>query len=391
MTFPAIDSTRFDAAARTGTPVLKLPSVNLLSPATLQSIAVRRVRRRLVAAGLVAAVFVGGGWMVQNARLGAANQRLGNEKSATAPLNQQLAALAPIAQFYSELDARKTAASQAMAAEVLFSSALTDLKNRTPTGVTITNMSVTLTPATVTSVAPPVSPLTKAGIDGNGNDITQSQAQTAATGTAASTTSTGSSTAPASSTPTSTSSTGASCAQPDPFSPAVVIGCITLSGNAPSRAAVGTLINNLKASQLYASPFITTTTVSGADGSQQVQFNGTVGLTSAAVSGRYADLSWLADPKVLSAAEAMIAAGDTAGNRLAKETAALQALQAAQAAAAAKAQAAAAAAAQTAAEQAAAAQLAAAAGAAQTAAGGSATSAPKASTNSSTTTTTKGK
>ncbi len=73
-----------------------------------------------------------------------------------------------------------------------------------------------------------------------------------------------------------------------------------------------------------------------------MQFSGSVGLTSAAVSGRYADLSWLADPSVLAAAQAMIDAGNTASNRLAKETAALAQLQAAEAAAAAKAQAAAA-------------------------------------------------
>ncbi len=231
MTFPAIDSARFDAAARTGSPVLKLPSVNLLSPATLQSIAVRRVRRRLIAAGLVAAVFVGGGWMVQSARLSSAHQRLTNEQAVTAPLNQQLAALAPIAQFYSQLDARKTAASQAMAAEVLFSSALTDLKNRTPSGVTITNLSVTLTPATVTAVAPPVSPLTKAGIDGTGNDDPtagrSAQAARLRQPGSTATTWTGSGTAPASSStgrpaaapPASASAGAPAAAQPDPFHP----------------------------------------------------------------------------------------------------------------------------------------------------------------------------
>src|ERR1700744_5992957 len=101
MTFPAIDSARFDAAPRTGAPVLKLPSVNLLSPKTLQRIAVRHARRRLVAAGLAGVVFIGGGWMVQSARLSSAHQRLTDQQAATTPLNAQLNALAPIAAFYS--------------------------------------------------------------------------------------------------------------------------------------------------------------------------------------------------------------------------------------------------------------------------------------------------
>lgn len=388
MTFPALDSVRFDAAARTGTPVLKLPSVNLLSPKTLQRLAVRRVRRRLLAGGLVAVVFVGGGWMVQSARLSSAHQQLTDEQAATTPLNAQLNALAPIATFYSELDARKTAASQAMAAEVLFSAALADLNTRTPKNMLITNLAVTLTPSVVAAVAPPVSPLTKAGIDANGNDTTSAAAQAAASGTgSASATPSGTASAPATgSTATGSAATGASCAQQDPFDPTAVIGCITLSGNAPNRTVVGDFITNLKASQLYATPFITTTTVTGADGVQQVQFSGTVGLTGAAVSGRYADLSWLADPSVLAAAQAMIAAGDTASNRLAKETATLQAMAKAEAAAVAKAQAAAAAAAQQAAENAAAQQLRAAAAAALAASQASA-----AGQSSSTTTTTKGK
>ncbi|HEX3828842.1 MAG TPA: hypothetical protein VHV82_16395 [Sporichthyaceae bacterium] len=388
MTFPAIDSARFDAAARTGTPVLKLPSVNLLSPKTLQRLAVRRVRRRLVAGGLVAVVFVGGGWMVQSARLTSAHQQLTDEQAATTPLNAQLTALAPIATFYSELDARKTAASQAMAAEVLFSAALADLNNRTPKNMLITNLAVTLTPSVVTAVAPPVSPLTQAGIDANGNDTTSAAA--AGTASAAPLGTTTSSTPATGNTATASASAGASCAQQDPFDPTAVIGCITLSGNAPSRAVVGDFITNLKASQLYATPFITTTTVTGADGVQQVQFNGSVGLTGAAVSGRYADLGWLADPSVLAAAQAMIAAGDTASNRLAKETAALQAVAKAEAAAVAKAQAAAAAAAQLAAQNAAAQQLRAAAAAALAASQASSTG-QSTSSSTTTTTTTKGK
>lgn len=346
-----IELTKPGAITRISTPGPRLASVNLLSPATLESLAVRRVRRRLLAAGLVGALVVGGGWLVEGAKLHSAQHRLASEQAQTAPLQAQLTALEPVARFFAQLDARKQAASKAMAAEVLFSKALTDLNSRTPQGLAINNMSVTLTPSVVTSVAPPVSPLTRAGIDAAGNVVTTSPAAGAAAGTTATT--------PAA--PTAAASSAAagavSCARPDPFHPAAIIGCVTLSGTAPSRDVVGQFVNNLKAGTYYADPFVTTTTVTGTDGVQSVQFSGSVGLTGAAVSGRYADLSWLADSKVLAEAEQMVAKGNTASSRLAASTAAAQKAAKKAADKAAADQAAADAAAQQAAEDAAAKQL----------------------------------
>jgi hypothetical protein len=347
------------AVSRTSTPGPRLASVNLLSPNTLESLAVRKVRQRLIAAGLVGALAIGGGWLYEGMKLHSAQDHLAAEQAQTAPLQAQLTALEPVAKFFAQLDARKHAASNAMAAEVLFSKALSDLNTRTPQGLQINNMSVTLTPSVVTSVAPPVSPLATAGIDANGNDTAKPGAKT---GTGATTGATAAGGTAAVSTPASTAASSAassavSCARPDPFHPAAIIGCVTLSGVAPTRDVVGQFVNNLKAGSYYADPFVTTTTVTGADGTQSVQFSGSVGLTGAAVSGRYTDLSWLADPKVLAAAEKMVAAGNTASSRLAANTAAAQQAAAKAAAKAAADQAAADAAAQQAAENAAAQQL----------------------------------
>ncbi|HZE67621.1 MAG TPA: hypothetical protein VE081_13370 [Sporichthyaceae bacterium] len=342
-----VELTKPSAVARVSTPGPRLASVNLLSPVTLESLAVQKVRRRLIAAGLVGAVVVGGGWLAEGARLHSAQHRLATEQAQTAPLQAQLAALEPVARFFAQLDARKQAASSAMAAEVLFSKALSDLNTRTPQGLQINSMSVTLTPSVVTSVSPPVSPLVRAGLDANGQDVAKS-----GTGAAASTPTT-----PVNPAASSAASSAVTCARPDPFHPAAIIGCVTLSGTAPSRDVVGQFVNNLKAGTYYADPFVTTTTITGADGTEMVQFSGSVGLTGAAVSGRYTDLSWLSDPKVLAAAEKMVASGNTAGSRLAKQTAAQQAAAKAAAEAAAKAQAAADTAAQQAAEAAAAKQL----------------------------------
>lgn len=307
-------------APRSGTPATRLPSVNLLSPDTLVSLAVRQVRRRLVAAGLVGAVLIGGGWAVQSMRLSGAKDDLAAEQAQAGPLQQQLAALDPVAKFVSGLDARKQAASKAMAAEVLFSEALVDLNKRTPNGVKLSSISVTLTPSVVTSVAPPVSPLAKANGTAAKDTAPKGTAATAADNPA-----------------TATAASAVSCARPDPFRPAAIIGCVTISGTAPSRDAVGKFVDNLKAGKIYADPFVTTTTVSGADGTKQIQFSGSVGLTGALVSGRYVDLSWLSDPKVLAAAEKLVAAGSSAGAKLDEQADALAELKQAQAEAAQKA------------------------------------------------------
>ncbi len=327
---------------RAGIPGPRLPSVNLLSPDTLQHLAVRQVRRRLIAAGMVGALLVGGGWAVQSMRLSSAKSGLAAEQALTPPLRTELASLQPVATFVSGLDSRKQAASKAMAAEVLFSQALKDLNKRTPNGVQLSSISVALTPEVVSAVAPAVSPLTKAGVgttaQGAPAATTPASSGTAGTGAAPAATDTagGAGTAAAMDAdtppaPTVIAPSAVSCARPDPFRPASIIGCVTIAGTAPNRAAVGKFIESLKDGKIYADPFVTTTTVSGADGSQQIQFAGSVGLTGTLVSGRYADLSWLSDPKVLAAAEKLVASGSSASGELAKEADARAELKQAQA------------------------------------------------------------
>jgi hypothetical protein len=261
-----------------------------------------------------------------------------------------------------------------MAAEVLFSKALVDLKNRTPDGMEIGTMAVTLTPSDVTHIAPPKSPLEQAF--GTGNTPGSSAPGTTGTTSPGTTTQGAPVRAATSADPSPTAEDGAgedgstktkpkaaapvpeiACARPDPFNLSPIIGCVTLSGTADSRAVVGEFINSLKASDLYADPFVTTTSVTGEDGSEKVQYSGSVGLTGKAVSGRYADLSWLTDPKVLAKAERMIKAGETASARLAVIAKRDAAVKKAAEEAAAKAKAAEEAAAQAAAEAAAAAQI----------------------------------
>ncbi len=66
-----------------------------------------------------------------------------------------------------------------------------------------------------------------------------------------------------------------------------MVGCITLSGTADSRATVGDFVVNLGHDKLFVEPFISaTTTAEGTD----VVFTGSVGLSEKAFSHRYADI-----------------------------------------------------------------------------------------------------
>ena len=69
-----------------------------------------------------------------------------------------------------------------------------------------------------------------------------------------------------------------------------VIGCVTLSGTASSRDAVGQLVENLAGSDAFAEPFISTTTT---DEGASVAFSGSVALDPKVFSGRYDDLARL--------------------------------------------------------------------------------------------------
>jgi hypothetical protein len=372
-------------AVRTGRSSRTLPTVNLLSPTTLDGMAVTRVRNRFVVGGLVLGLAVGAGWLVRTAELHSAQDRLAAETAMKPALQAQVNALAPVAQFVEGVAARKAMASDAMAGEVLFSEALKDLVKRTPAGMKIGSMSVTLNVNEVLGNAPPASPLDVAGIGQDGKPLPKPGA-TNPTGTNPTGTN------PASTNPAGTNTTDmaptafsadtpdpaaalnegtatakkpvakapaamVSCARPDPFNPAPIIGCVSLTGTADSRAVVGEFITALKASKMYADPFVTVTTASGTDGDEKVTYSGSVGLTGDAVSGRYVNLDWLSDPSVLRKAEAMIRNGQTASAKWAAQAKRDAAIEKARKEAEEKAKLAAEAAAQAAAEAAAAKQI----------------------------------
>lgn len=238
-----------------------VPTVNLLSPWAFEALATRRLRRRFVAAGCVLVLLLGAGWAVQHLRVGQAQQVLTVEQAETARLTAQTQELAPVRTYVATVDQQKMTVQEAMQHEVYLSRVLSGLENASPTGADVESVAVTMTP-------PPATPAGTTAAPSTGTE---------ATGEAA---------APAPTTP----STVSPCPGPDPFNTKVVVGCITLSGSADSRATVGELVINLGDDTLFVEPFISTTTTADGD---QVMFTGSVGLSTKAFSKRYADLDAL--------------------------------------------------------------------------------------------------
>jgi hypothetical protein len=212
-----------------------LPRVDLLPDSERERMAVRRLRRRFGAGALALIAIVGAGWALQHERVGRAEQLVAVEQAETDRLTSQVQVLAPIRVFVDGVAVQERTISETMAGEVYFSEVLDGIREATPAGAEIAALSVSLTP-------PAADP----------------QATSAA-----------------------------ACPGPDPFNTRAVIGCVTLSGTAASRADVGDLVVALGDSGLFVEPFVNTTTTGDDAADAEVAFSGSVGLSEKAYSGRY--------------------------------------------------------------------------------------------------------
>lgn len=215
-----------------------LPTVNLLSPSAFERIAVRRLRRRLVAAGVALVLLVAAGWTAQHLRVGQAEDLLAVEQAETTRLTAETRALAPVRAFVSGVLQQQATVDATMAREIYFSRVVDGLRAATPSAARLDSVAVTLAPEPVpaadgAAAVPTVSP----------------------------------------------------CPGPDPFSTRTVVGCVVLSGTADSRAVVSDLVIALGGSRLFVEPFVSTTTTAD---SAEVTFSGSVGLSERVFSGRYA-------------------------------------------------------------------------------------------------------
>lgn len=213
-----------------------LPMVNLLSPAAFEMIAAGRLRRRFVFAGLSLVVLVAALWGVQHLRVGETEKLVVVERAETTRLNAETTQLLPVKAFVAGVAAQQQTVQTTMEREIYFSEILADIRSSTPAGANLDSLAITLAAAPVAVAAgaapvPVVSP----------------------------------------------------CPGPDPFNTLTVVGCVTLSGTATSRAVVGDLVLALDQAKLFVEPFINTTTA----GDGAVSFSGSVGLSQAVFSKRY--------------------------------------------------------------------------------------------------------
>lgn len=233
------------APTTTATPLAVVASVNLLSPWVHEELRVRRWRERFGLGLLALLVLIGGLWAFQRVALAQVEADLRGEEATAASLQSRIAELAPVQAYVDGVDRRATSVQQQMVTDVAFSAVLEALTAATPSGARIDSLSVDLPPGAAVAVAP----------DGTITDPTRGLV-------------------------------AAGCPGPDPFAVLEVIGCVTLSGTATDRDAVGALVEQLAASPAFSEPFVSTTT---ADAGAGVTFSGSVALTPEVFSGRYDD------------------------------------------------------------------------------------------------------
>jgi hypothetical protein len=216
-----------------------LPGVNLLSPAAFEAIAVLRLRRRFLVAGIALVALLVGLTVSQQMRVRAAEHDVDAQRTAGRKLSDSVAELKPVQTYVTGVRSQVTTAQETMTKEIYFSDVFAGVAFALPPEAQLGTLSVTL--------ADPAA----AEAEGEGAIVS-------------------------------------ACPGPDPFNTLKVVGCAAIAGTAESRADVGELVVALSKNGLFVEPFITTTTL---EDSTNVSFSGSVGLSVDVFSGRYADLA----------------------------------------------------------------------------------------------------
>lgn len=227
------DTALLEAPERTGfTPTL--PSVDLLPSSVGVAFAARRVRRWVIAVGVVLLLAIGGIWYSQSAQVADARTGLEAAEADNASWQAKLDALGPVSRMYQQITGEKefvqtTLAAQPRAAEVIAS--------LLGAGASLGNVTFDTMQVEYRAVPRP------------GDELN-------------------------------------SCPNPDPFSDAVTIGCVTFSGMAGSVAAISQLLSTIESSPAFVGPYVTSSTVvpptEGDPGG--VSFTGTVGVATDALA-----------------------------------------------------------------------------------------------------------
>lgn len=132
------------AVARLGS----LPGVNLMPQEISEQAAVQRLKAVCAAAVALSVVVVGGLYYQAHASVSSAQSDLASAQHEQSTVQAQVTKLQPVAQAYAEVAAAKALVTEALAGKIVWSQQLNDLALTTPSGVWLTNMSVTAGPST---------------------------------------------------------------------------------------------------------------------------------------------------------------------------------------------------------------------------------------------------
>lgn len=211
--------------------VAVLPRVNLIPSAVRQAVAMRKVRRWLIAVVVLMLLGVAAIWYLQGSRIDEAETRLAAAQATGDELQARVDAFGSIKAFYAELESQQalvngTLASQPQAAVV-------------------------------------IQQLTRAGEEAGGDPISFANVGVLYHGIPAA----GTNLNP--------------CPNPNPFGSEITIGCLTFNATAKNRAEVSRLLEVLERDPLFVGPYVTSTSIGSGElgGATGVTFAGTTGIS----------------------------------------------------------------------------------------------------------------
>ena len=219
-----------------------MPRVDLMPPEVAEGEALKRLKLGCLASLLACCAAVGGVWVQAHSTIGTARKNVATAEGDRTKVTRQVALLSTVAAQFAAADQGKQLIQQALGGEVRWSTQLRDLSMTIPNNVWLTTM----------IIAPGGS----------------SSAGTSATSTASS--------------PATGASTPAGSAN---------VATITFSGTASSRYDVARWLDSLSGMTGYVGATYSTSTERVIGSQTYVDFNSTVQLTSAVLSGRYTSTS----------------------------------------------------------------------------------------------------
>lgn len=123
-----------------------MPSINLMPPEIADQAALHQLKTVCAAIAALSLLVVGGLYYQAHSSVSSANKDLASAQQQQSAVQAQVNSLAPVAQAYAQVASAKALVTEALAGKIEWSQQLNDLALSAPTGVWLTNMSITAGP-----------------------------------------------------------------------------------------------------------------------------------------------------------------------------------------------------------------------------------------------------